>query len=65
MSDPETISIIWHVDDVLAQASQRDIKISREKAIDLLHRMDAKHDANIGINWEVIDCYLDMYLKEE
>jgi len=61
MTLSETISIVWHVDDVLEQAKQRNIKISRDQATHLLHRMDAKHDATIGINWEVIDCYLDMH----
>ena len=61
MKFSETISITWHVDDVLEKAKQRNIKISREKAAQLLHQVDNNHDANIGINWEVLDCYLDNY----
>lgn len=44
------ISIIWQVDDVLAQ----DPTLTEEQACMVLERLKNKHDANIGINWDVI-----------
>ena len=45
------ISIVWSVDDVKEQCSW----LTDEQAKDVLHNLKHKHDANIGINWDVID----------
>jgi hypothetical protein len=50
--------IIWSVPDVLEQAKERGIKISKKEAEEILDRMENKHDATIGINWDTIDSYL-------
>ncbi len=49
--NPEAISISWHVDDVLEQCPS----LSREEALNVLHTLHRRHDATIGINWEVIE----------
>lgn len=49
-STSESIAIVWHVDDVLDQCPT----LSRDEALEVLHVLKRKHDANIGINWEVI-----------
>ena len=45
------IAIIWSVEDVLMQCPW----LSDEDAYEVLCRLDHKHDATIGINWDVID----------
>ena len=50
-SKSESIAIVWHVDDVLCQCPT----LSRDEALQVLHALKYKHDANIGINWEVIE----------
>jgi hypothetical protein len=50
-AESETISISWHVDDVLEQCPS----LSRVEALDVLHTLKHRHDATIGINWEVIE----------
>lgn len=50
---------IWSEDDVLGRASERDIKISREEAREIIDLMDNKQDCSIGITWDTIDCYLE------
>jgi hypothetical protein len=50
---------VWSVDDVLVRARERDIKISRAQAEKIIERIHTGHDASIGINWDVIDAYLD------
>ena len=58
--DDYIAAAIWQRDDVLAQAEGRGITITDDQADDIIERMDAKHDASIGISWDVIDVYLDM-----
>ena len=47
---PDEISIIWSVDDVLEVRPD----LNRDQAIDVLYRCKSKHDASIGINWDVL-----------
>ena len=46
----EQISIIWSVDDVLEVAP----KLDREEAMEVLESVLHRHDANIGVNWDVL-----------
>ena len=48
--DPDKISISWCVDDVMSV----DKNISLEQAKEVLSLLKHKHDASIGINWDVI-----------
>lgn len=50
---------IWSEDDVLERAKERNIKITRKQAQDIIDRIDHKQDATTGITWDTIDCYLD------
>ena len=57
----DTFAKIWHVDDVLSINST----LSRDRArLVLIMAMD-NHDANIGINWEVLKDYIDRVLEME
>ena len=54
MSD-RFIAIKWYIEDVQHIAQEKFNKtISDEDALIVLHYIDKKHDANIGINWDVI-----------
>ena len=50
-SKSDSIAIVWHVEDVLEQCPI----LNRDEALEVLHTLKYKHDANIGINWEVIE----------
>jgi hypothetical protein len=58
-----TIEIKWSTEDVLMQADAMDIELTEEQADDILDSLENKHDANIGINWDVISFYIDNYLN--
>lgn len=49
--DDDQIAIIWSVDDVMQQCEW----LTREQAQEVLWRLDNKHDACIGVNWDVIE----------
>lgn len=74
--DPDTISIIWMVDDFEERAVEReytyagDNKLSdvpvlydRTKFREALQAMKSHHDCEIGITWDTIDHNLDEYCK--
>mgnify|MGYP003969569103 CR=1 FL=1 len=60
--DPEEeIAVaIWHIDDVKDTAEENDITLTDEQATTVIRNVDHQHDACIGINWEVIQCHIDM-----
>jgi len=56
------IAIIWDIDDVLSLRPDLD----DNEAIQVLSAVDDKHDANIGINWDVIQFWADeLYPQDE
>jgi len=63
MKKEVSISITWHKDDVIERAQERDIILNDDQACDILQIMKSDHDCSIGINWDVIDVFTDLYLK--
>ena len=59
----KTITITWHIDDVLSRAKETDMDITEEQAKDILQSIKHNHDASIGINWDVIDSHLESYIS--
>jgi hypothetical protein len=45
-------------DDVIYYGKQHGIKITEEKAREILWKIQSNHDAEIGVNWDVIDYYV-------
>jgi hypothetical protein len=58
----DEIAIIWSTEDVKMQCEWLD----DEQALDVLNHIDHKHDACIGVNWDVIEYTAHfMYPKPE
>jgi hypothetical protein len=57
---PDSISIEWHYTDVQEVADLTD-----DEAREVLRRVKKYHDANIGINWEVLEVYADDLIREK
>jgi len=51
----KTIHIEWHIEDV----QNVDDRLDDEQAMDVLEGLKNNHDANIGINWDVISYAID------
>lgn len=49
--DQDILQIIWVTDDVLSQRPD----LTKDQAREVLRAMERNHDANIGVNWDVID----------
>ena len=62
LTSPDWMASWWHIDDV---QSFRDYdendpeRLSDEEAREVLRLMDKYHDCEIGINWDVIDNWID------
>lgn len=59
----DTITITWSVEDVLQQAKDTGILITRAQALVVLHQLKKQHDANHGITWETIDACLSQRVE--
>jgi hypothetical protein len=55
-----SIAIVWHIDDVLQVRPE----LSREQAFEVLKQAKRYHDANVGINWEVLATHAEMLFAE-
>lgn len=60
----DSITISWHIDDVAALAELNDFDITPDQCREVLLRAKKNHDAEIGINWGVLEFYLDDVLLE-
>src|SRR5580700_10847119 len=49
-NDTNSITIIWHIKDV--QRVRRDL--TDQQAFQVLQRVEDKHDARHGVNWQII-----------
>jgi hypothetical protein len=50
-----SISIEWEVDDVL----ELDDELTEAQCEKVLRMAEKKHDANVGINWDVLQYWID------
>ena len=52
------IHITWCTEDVLHEAEELGVTLTEDEANEILLHMEDKHDANIGISWDVMDAYI-------
>ena len=57
--DPDRICHVWHVDDVLSLNKGLD----RTQARSVLELVAETHNAEVGINWEVLSINTDIFLE--
>jgi len=56
-------SLLWMPEDVMSRAEERSMALSEVDAKSIIQEMDHRKDAEIGLNWDVIDVYLDEYTE--
>ena len=52
---------IWSEEDVAYRAEERRISLSTQQVQEIVDELDRRKSAEIGINWTVIDCFLDPF----
>lgn len=61
----KTISIKWSTLDVLGLADEMGIELTDQEADEILEQMERFHDAQIGINWGVVEIYIEQHQEEK
>ena len=56
-----SIALFWSSVDVIETAKNSGFKLTEDQAKDILQIVDKRHDANIGVDWEVLDTHIAMY----
>lgn len=68
LTDPDWVASWWHISDIHGQANgwgdDEQNEITDEEAREVLRLLNKYHDANSGINWDVIDGWID-HIKEQ
>lgn len=54
------IACFWHTSDIVEKALADGIELSEENIQQIRESIEARHDANEGINWNIISAYIDM-----
>mgnify|MGYP003154638558 CR=1 FL=1 len=55
----------WHIDDVLGQAKDDGVKITKQQAGEVLSLLINKHDAEHGICWDTISHWIDYVVRND
>jgi hypothetical protein len=57
--DPDWMAEWWHSDDIIEQAESQGEQLTYEEAREVLRLMSKYHNCEVGINWDVIDSWID------
>jgi hypothetical protein len=60
----KTIVIKWSTEDVLAMAESMDVELTETQADIILDNLLKYHDANVGINWDVINFHIENFIEK-
>ena len=63
--DGWSINSKWSVEDIQYIAANQSLEISDADAMAVLKLVKRDFDANIGVNWEVLEYHLKSYLNEK
>ena len=58
----KTIEIKWNTVDVLGKADEMGVKLTENEADKILDQLFRHHDAELGINWLVIESYIEQHM---
>jgi hypothetical protein len=57
------ISITWSTEDVAIRCEKLGVYLNAEQQNEVLRNVKRLHDAEVGINWDVIDAHIESYLE--
>ena len=56
----------WHIEDIMAEAFEvLEKQITEADAVEIMRRIAKAHDAEVGINWEVIRTHIEIYIDDK
>ena len=60
----DIIPVFWIKNDIIGVCEDNDYTLSSEEIDKVVYDLERYHDAEVGINWEVIKCYIQMIIDE-
>lgn len=61
--DPNWVAEWWHIDDIIEQDNGAEDEpysdLTEDEAREVLRLMTKEHDCEVGINWDVIDAWIE------
>jgi hypothetical protein len=61
--NPDWVAEWWHIDDIIEQDNGAEDEpysdLTEDEAREVLRLMVKEHDCEVGINWDVIDAWID------
>jgi hypothetical protein len=57
--DPDWMAEWWHMDDVIEQAENHGEQLTEDEAREVLRLLSKYQNCEVGINWDVIDSWID------
>jgi hypothetical protein len=61
----KTIQIKWSTPDILGVAENMKIELTEQEADKILDSLEYYHDAELGINWLVIENYIQQHIDKK
>lgn len=56
----------WSIEDIKYQALEvHDLNLNDEQAVKIARDIEYSHDAEIGINWDVINHHIEMFIEND
>ncbi len=62
--ETECAVALWQPGDVQHAAKRKGVKLTEEEISEVLSNIQRKQDCEIGINWGVIDCWIDEIISQ-
>ena len=66
--DPDAVVAydLWQTEDVIYAARDRfePVEVTQEQAEEVIRLMDHNKDCNVGLNWDVMNYYLETVLSD-
>lgn len=63
-NEADEINIKWHIEDVLGLDVAEENNLTKEEARRVLYLAGEEHDANEGINWDVLEIWIKHVIDE-
>lgn len=61
---PDEICIKWHIEDVIEEAEEDEIKLTKNEARKILQEVLRHHDCTIGITWDTLNAAIHAFKED-
>ena len=61
----DEMHVVWNIQDIYDQAEDDGIELDSNQAQEILASLHQKHDASVGINWDVISAAIAEHVSKD